>query len=390
MKILIVGAGGYGQVYVQELLHRPRAGVTVEGIVDTRIDACPMKDEIAAKNIPVYTSMEAFYAEHEADLAVISTPTFLHCEQSVCALRHGSQVLCEKPAASLVDDAKRMMDAERTYDGFIGIGFQWAFHSGIQSLKQDVLDGKLGKPLSLKTFVSWPRTKTYYARGGGWGGRIRKDGYVILDSILSNACAHYMQNMLFVLGDTMDESAAVTQVEAACARVHTIENFDTCVLRCRTAQGAEVYFAATHAGDTNRDPEFVYTFENSVVEYRSDRDPEIVVTFADGTQKKYGDPTQNAEKKLWDAVACVREGTRPVCTVKTALPHTMLVNALYEHVNIADVPRDTVHEEDDRVYATGLYEMLVDAYEQGAMPDERGCAFMKTQPFTLGGNADVL
>ena len=390
MKVLIVGAGGYGQVYVQELLRCSRADVMVEGVVDTRIDACPMKDEIIAANIPVYTTMEAFYAEHTADLAVISTPTFLHCEQSVCALSHGSQVLCEKPAASLVADAQQMLDAERMYDGFIGIGFQWAFHGGIRALKQDILDGKLGKPLSLKTFVSWPRTKTYYARGGGWGGRIRKDGYVILDSILSNACAHYVQNMLFVLGDTMDESAALMQVEAECARVHDIENFDTCVLRGRTAQGVKVYFSATHAGQINRDPEFIYIFENAVVEYRSDRDPEIVVTFADGTQTKYGDPTRDAERKLWDAVECVRAGTRPVCTVKTALPHTMLVNALYEHASIAEVPRDMVRDEGDRVYAVGLYEMLVDAYEHEAMLSERGCAFVNKNTWTMGGNNNVL
>ena len=390
MKILIVGAGGYGQVYVQELLHRPQADVTLEGIVDTHIDACAMKDEIAVANIPVYNSMEAFYAEHSADLAVISTPTFLHCEQSVCALSHGSQVLCEKPAASLVEDARQMLDAERMYGSFIGIGFQWAFHSGVQALKQDILDGKLGKPLSLKTFVSWPRTKTYYARGGGWGGRIRKDGYLVLDSILSNACAHYMQNMLFLLGDRMDEGASLTQVEAECARVHSIEYFDTCVLRCRTLQGVEVYFAATHAGQINRDPEFVYTFEKAVVEYKSDRDPEIVVTFADGTQKKYGDPTLNSEKKLWDAVECVRSGTRPVCTVKTALSHTMLVNALYEHVSVMDMPRDTVCEEGDCVYAAGLYEMLVDAYEHRAMLSERGCRYMRMDTFTMGGNNDVL
>lgn len=390
MKILIVGAGGYGQVYVQELLRRPRAGVTVEGIVEPFIDACPMKEEIAAANVPVYATMEAFYADHTADLAVISTPTFLHREQSVCALSHGSRVLCEKPAASLVADAERMLEAEHTYGGFIGIGFQWAFNPAVLALKQDVLDGKLGRPVSFKTFVSWPRGKAYYARGGGWGGRVKKDGYVILDSILSNACAHYMQNMLFVLGTALDESASVTQAEAECARVHAIENFDTCVLRAHTADGVELYFAGTHAGAVNHDPEFVYTFENAVVEYKSDRDPSIIATFADGTQKKYGDPTQNAEKKLWDAVECVENGTRPVCTVKTALPHTTLVNALYEHVPVADVPREMVREEGDRVYAEGLYEMLVDAYEHGAMLSERGCDFVDKSVFTVGGSDNVL
>jgi len=57
--------------------------------------------------------MENFYNEHEADLAIISTPPFLHCKQSVYALSKGSYVLCEKPIAPTVEDAEAMIEAEK-------------------------------------------------------------------------------------------------------------------------------------------------------------------------------------------------------------------------------------------------------------------------------------
>ena len=390
MKVLLVGVGGYGQVYAQELLQARDNGITVEGIVEVCMDRCPLKAEIEAANIPIYATMEAFYAEHKADLAVISTPTFLHCTQSIQALRQGSYVLCEKPAASLIEEAKQMQLAQQTAGKFIAIGFQWAFHEGIQQLKQDILAGKLGKPISLKTFVSWPRSKAYFARGGGWGGRIAMNGNLILDSIISNACAHYMQNMLFVLGNEMNRSAMLASVEAECARANTIENFDVCVLRCRTADGVMVYFSGTHAGQENHDPEFEYTFQNAVVRYQSGKDPQIVATFSDGTQKKYGDPTTNAEKKLWDVVQCIKNGTTPVCTVETAMPHTALVNTLYHKAAITDVPQHLLRDNGERVFVEGLYPLMEKAYGQCAMLSELGCTYTKRHTFVMEGNENVL
>jgi hypothetical protein len=77
--------------------------------------------------------------------------------------------------------------------------------------------------------IQWPRSRSYYRRGGGWGGRIEMNGVPVYDSIAANACAHYLHNMLFVLGDAPDESAVPLRVEAECLRANDIENFDTCV-----------------------------------------------------------------------------------------------------------------------------------------------------------------
>ena len=67
MNILLVGAGGYAAGYVKELLGNTDPSVTWAGVVDPYYDACAKKAEIDAAGIPIYDTMEAFYAEHHAD-----------------------------------------------------------------------------------------------------------------------------------------------------------------------------------------------------------------------------------------------------------------------------------------------------------------------------------
>ena len=124
MKLLLVGAGGYGATYLKPLLDGLYPDAVIEGIVDPFVSASALYERIKTAGIALYDAMEDFYQNHSADLAVISTPTYLHCEQCICALAHGSHVLCEKPAAPTASEVQEMMKAERTYRRFIAIGFQ--------------------------------------------------------------------------------------------------------------------------------------------------------------------------------------------------------------------------------------------------------------------------
>ena len=179
MKLLLVGCGGYARLYVDALLECTDSDVDWVGVVDPYFEGSVAKDKILAARIPVYNDMDAFFAENSADLVLIATPPFLHCEQSLTALSHGAAVMCEKPIAPTLAEAERMLDAERQYGKFIGVGYQWSYASEIWALKRDILDGVLGRPLGMKTLISWPRNRAYYARGGGWGGRVEKDGVTL-------------------------------------------------------------------------------------------------------------------------------------------------------------------------------------------------------------------
>lgn len=364
MRILLVGAGGYAGLYVRTLLSCDDPSLRVEGVVDPYFSSCGDKDRILAAGIPVYDTMEDFYREHTADLAVVATPPFLHCEQSLYALSHGSAVLCEKPAAPTVEQVQDMIHGEKQAGRFLAIGYQWSFSEAIQALKRDILDGKLGRPVAFKTMVSWPRDRAYYGRGTGWGGRIRKDGVLILDSIASNACAHYLHNMLFLLGDDMVHAAFPQEVTGDCRRANDIENFDTCVLRVR-AKGVPLLFVATHAGEKHMDPVFRYEFDQAVVTFAQGEGSRITATFTDGSVKDYGDPFANDAKKLFDCIDCVRQGTHPICTAETALPHTTLIRMIYETCPVSDFPAERLREDGRRVWVDGLFEELWDVYQKG-------------------------
>lgn len=366
MKILLVGTGGFASGYIKTLLNREDREVVWEGAVDPFITQ-ENKTLLAENNVPVYSTMEEFYVNHSADLAIICTPTYLHMEQCIYALSQGSNVLCEKPLAPTEEEGRQMLAAEETYGKFIAIGFQWSYAQAILDLKQDVLDGVLGKPLSMKTIIRWPRDLQYFGRSTGWAGSVMRNGKLVLDSIASNACAHYLHNMLFLLGDKMDESAQVERLQGQCLRANAIENFDTCTLRMQTSKGVNLYFAAAHPVDTQRNPIFEYRFEKATVYYAAAKGAPIRAVFHDGREKDYGDPAGAADfRKLWDCVAAVRNGTKPVCTVKTALPHTMCIEKLYREVPVEDFPKEQVqfNEEKNRLEVKGLFEKLDAAYEE--------------------------
>ena len=372
MKILLVGAGGYAKGYVIDLLKRKGTDVIFEGVVDPYFENSLLAGEIMAAEIPVYNSMEEFYSEHTADLAIICTPTYLHKLQSITALKHGSYVLTEKPVASTVEDAEAMIKAEAEYGKFIAVGYQMVYSDAMLDLKRDYQSGVFGAPVSLKTAISYPRALDYYKRGGGWGGRITKNGITILDSIASNACAHYLHNMLFLLGKETDTSAEVATIEAECLRANDIENFDTCAMRMTTKCGAKLYFIASHAAETPRNPEFVYTFENATITYSRDDSPRIIATFKDGTTKDYGNPFAREFKKIDDCLLAIKEGRAPVCTSKTAIPHTRLIEKIYREIPIKNFPPERVYlsEKTKGIAVKGLFEDMQRAYSSEALLSE--------------------
>ena len=373
MKILLVGTGGYGSIYARALLNNTAPHIVWEGAVDPFFSAGRFDADIRERGIPVYNTMEEFFAEHDADLAIISTPPFLHLEQCLCALRHGAHVLCEKPAAPSVDEVEQMIAAQKQYGKFIAVGYQWSFARAILALKQDILNGALGKPLSFRTLISWPRDYAYYKRGGGWGGKLFIDGRPLYDSIASNACAHYIHNMLFLLGDTLESAVVPSSIEAECLRANDIESFDTCTLRARAAD-TELYFAATHAAESQINPAFVYTFENAEVRFAKDDSSQIVATFRDGSTKNYGDPFEEPAEKMFRCLEDVQEGKTPVCTAETAIAHTKLIGMLHQSTELRSFPASLICEtaEGDRRFVRGLTEKMVEAYENCRLLSEVG------------------
>lgn len=371
VRILCVGIGGYAHVYLSDLLAHPSEDWRFEGIVEPYPEKCEYYEPLKAMNVSLYPTMEAFFAEHEADLALITTPIFLHTRQTLCALEHGCNVMCEKPLSGESADEAVITAAAKKAGKFVSIGFQWGFSPAVKGMKADILAGRYGKPVFLKTLVLWPRDFAYFARGGGWAGKLRMpDGAVVNDSVASNATAHYLYNMLTVTAPD-GEASEITDLRCDLVRANNIETFDTCCARFTLSGGGEALYLVSHAVEATHNPDFVYRFTDGYITF-NDRDGVILGHPADGSVINYGDPFADASRKVYEAIEhCFDPDYKPACNQKTAAAHVRSIEA-FQTNPVHPAKAESVVNVGDRLYVRGLKELLETCFEKEAIPSELG------------------
>ncbi|HVP91624.1 MAG TPA: Gfo/Idh/MocA family oxidoreductase [Terriglobales bacterium] len=377
VSLVLAGIGGMGAVYVGELLdHREAGTFRIAGAVDPEPERCPRLEELRAGGVAVFASLESFYRNRTAELAVVSSPIQHHADQTCLALAKGSHVLCEKPVAGTIGEARRMMEAERESGRWVSVGYQWSFSPAVQELKSDIMAGRFGRPRRLKCLYLWPRDEAYYRRND-WAGRKRDAaGGWILDGPAQNAMAHDLHNMFYVLGPERRASARPVEVEAELYRAYGIENYDTAAVRARTADGVEVLLYATHVPRREKGPVFAYEFERATVRCSS-RTSGVWAELEDGGRKDYGLPDKAPMAKLWQAIRNVRSGEAGVCGLEAASSQTLCVDGMQDSMpEVRDFPaamQRTVEEDGARrVAVEGLDEALEAAYAADALPSELG------------------
>jgi predicted dehydrogenase len=373
-------------MYLSHLLDGPEArACKIVGVADPLPHRCDRLADVVARKIPVYESLESFYATQHADLAIIATPVHLHSKHILLALSRGSHVLCEKPLASSMNDIAELIESRDRAHRHVGIGYQWSFAPAIQQLKRDVQSGALGRPLRMRTMVLWPRGEEYYLRNS-WAGRVNdaETGAPVLDSPLHNACAHFVHNMFYILGDARDRNAYPSEVTAELYRANTIENYDTAVVRCTIGNDIQAMMVASHAVPTRHGPIFSYEFEHATVTYNDAANDEgVVAQFKDGSIKSYGPPcASNDPTKLWHMVDCIRTGDEPMCGIEASAAQTALVCAAQESaVEIGGFPKSSVMMQARELgtlrWVQQLEAQLTVCYESMRLPSEAGFSWGK-------------
>lgn len=375
-KILLVGVGGYGTTYVNAALLHPQRPITVVGIVDPYAASSKLYDVIVEKGIPIYQSVEDFYAQGTADLAAISTPIQFHAQQAIYCMEHGSHVLLEKPIAPNLELAQKMMAARDATGKMLAIGYQWCYDEAMLRLKADVDAGVLGKPKRLRALVFAPRDLAYYSRGLGWAGKkFDAQGNPIFDSVAANATAHSLENMLWLIGKGY-QGAEIETLEAETARVNDIEMYDTAVIRVHAQGGVPLHFVVSHATGRahSQNPMFDYEFENAVLHYSDGGENMLCARFRDGTEKQYGSSNPGGGlPKLWRAVDVIQGKAELPCPAEAAAAHTRAMELC-----LKACPQPHVFTGADRVmdegmlWVPGLAEGLRTCYETWQLPSEIG------------------
>jgi predicted dehydrogenase len=401
VSLVMVGVGGMGAAYLEALLARADEGLfRITGAVDPQPNRCKQYVEMRAMGVPCFISLQDFYRNRKADLAIISSPIQMHMPQTSFALSKGTHVLCEKPAAGTIQEVRAALEAERAASRWVAVGYQWSFSSAVQKLKGDIRSGLLGKARRFKCLYLWPRDEGYYKRNDWAGKRRDAEGAWVLDSPVQNAMAHDLHNMFYVLGKEKETSARPAEVEAELYRANAIENFDTAAARVRTEEGVEILFLVSHVSEEDRGPVLAYEFDKGVVRCES-RTSGLWAEFPDGTRKDYGVPDAEPMNKMWRSIAGVREPeARPLCGLEAASSQTLCMNGIQDSMpEVRDFPAERVRVVDGpgaqglaattpgggrRRVVEGLDEAMAACYEAWKLPSEMGVGWS-----ARGGKVDL-
>lgn len=134
MRAVLVGAGGMGQAWARNLKSH---GIGVAAWVDIRPDAAR---EAATQHglTPDYVGADLAHAIQSvnADLLVDVTVPEAHCEVTVTALEAGLPVIGEKPMASSMSEARRMVEASERSGKLYMVSQSRRYNSQLRGFKQ--------------------------------------------------------------------------------------------------------------------------------------------------------------------------------------------------------------------------------------------------------------
>lgn len=130
IKIGIIGTGYMGGTHAQLFARDERAEVSA--LFDIR----PERMQRVARLTGAQTMENAEQVIDASDAIVVTTPNTRHVELAIAAAEAGKHVLCEKPMAVNLPDAKRVLEAAEKAKGVFQVGHNRRYAPVYQKLKE--------------------------------------------------------------------------------------------------------------------------------------------------------------------------------------------------------------------------------------------------------------
>ena len=146
MKVGIISfAHGHAHGYASAL--RNIEGVQIVGIAD---DDQNRGRNAAEKYQTKYFKEYEELLQQDIDAVIITSENSKHLEHVVAAAKAGKHILCEKPLATKVEDAKEMIEACKQNHVILQTAFPVRFNTAIVRAKKIIENGELGQIFAIK------------------------------------------------------------------------------------------------------------------------------------------------------------------------------------------------------------------------------------------------
>ena len=231
----LIGASTIAHEWVIDAL-RAQEGNTVAAVMSSdakRGAAYASQHGIAAS----YTSLDDLLADPAVDAVYISTTNQLHAQQAIAAAKAGKHVLCEKPLALNLPDARAIVAACREAGVVLATNHHLRNASAHKAIRALVQQGAIGQPLFARVFhaVKLPEHLQ------GWRINEPEAGAgVILDITV-----HDVDTLRFILDAEPLEAIAMATPAASADAAAPIEDGVMAVLRFDNGVLAQLHDAFT-------------------------------------------------------------------------------------------------------------------------------------------------
>jgi 1,5-anhydro-D-fructose reductase (1,5-anhydro-D-mannitol-forming) len=224
----IIGTGGFADNATAPAISALGSEGSLVGVVSRSRERA---DAFAARHGAkrAYTDYADLLRDRDVNIVYISTPNAQHAEQALAAARAGKHVLCEKPLALTVQDARRMVDAFEAAGLKLGTHFQTRHHTAFAETKRLLDQRVLGDVTLIQIEVS---------SGAGELRSWRADPALAGLGSINNIAVHPYDLLRYLVNSEVREVTAMTDV----GRTQELERMVLALLRFQN--GAMAYVNA--------------------------------------------------------------------------------------------------------------------------------------------------
>lgn len=275
-----IGAGAIAQRrHLPEAQTNPHSKIIA--IADVAADR--LKDVAGYFNATAYTDYRQMLADADIDVVVVAGPNSLHAQMTIDALAAGKHVLCEKPMATTLDEARAMIEAAEKSKRRLMVTMNQRFMSHHVRAKKIIESGLLGKPLTFRTVFAHSGPENWSVEGlETWFFNKGAAGV----GVLGDLGVHKIDLMRWLIGEEFIEvGAEVTTLDKRYPDGELIDLDDNAHLVLRTARGAvgSVSVSWTHYG--RADNHTLIACEGGVLSIGVEPNDHLVIDYRNGDRE---------------------------------------------------------------------------------------------------------
>ncbi|WP_115788147.1 Gfo/Idh/MocA family protein [Arthrobacter silvisoli] len=337
-RVGIAGCGAISRNHLEAF--RAMENVEIVGVCD--VDPDRARATAAEWGVPAAVTTVDELLALGLDIVSVCTPHPTHEDVVLKAAAAGVHALCEKPIATRLDAAERMVAACEEAGVRLGVLFQRRFWPASQKIRAAIDDGTLGRPILAQCSVMLHRAPEYYSKDA-WRGTWENDG----GGVLMTQAVHYIDLLQWYLGEVAEVYGRINtyrhgeniEVEDSATAVITFTSGAMATVEASTAVSPNLGIQLRITGETGASA--------SLTEFPEGSDGRLDLWAAGGTiavepvhpegvdgnvdlSTINGQLVPHHTSQVRDFIRALDTGTEPAITGRDAVKSLRILLAVYE------------------------------------------------------------